>query len=137
MAVLPHRPPFLFVDEVTRVTLGVSITTRRTLRPDEPHFAGHFPGRPLLPGVLVAEALAQTCGLLKGLELESADGVAYHLAAVDIKYFSPAAPGDTLVMVAEAEAGHGVFLRYRAEARVGRRRIAAGTLTLARVDATA
>lgn len=133
MSVLPHRPPFLFVDEVLRLALGVSITARRTLRPDEPYFAGHFPGRPLMPGVLVTEALAQTCGLLKGLGLASGEGVAYHLATANIKYLSSAGPGDTLTLIAEQEAGHGVFLRYRAEALVGRRRIAVGSLILARV----
>jgi len=133
MTVLPHRPPFLFVDEVIRLELGVSITARRTLRPEEPHFAGHFPGRPLMPGVLVTEALAQTCGLLKGLELDSGEGVFYVLAAENIKYASAAGPGDTLILQATREAGHGAFLRYQVEARVGRRRVAAGSLTLARV----
>jgi len=137
MTVLPHRPPFLFVDEVIRLQLGVSITARRTLRAEEPHFAGHFPGRPLMPGVLVTEALAQTCGLLKGLELASGKGVFYVLAAESIKYATTAGPGDTLVLEAIQNAGHGVFLRYQVEARVGRKRIASGSLTLARVDAPA
>jgi 3-hydroxyacyl-[acyl-carrier-protein] dehydratase len=137
MAVLPHRPPFLFVDEVAQLELGVSITARRRLRPEEPHFAGHFPGRPLMPGVLVTEALAQTCGLLRGLEMASPDGVFYVLAADTVKYFSAAGPGDTLTLIAEREAGHGAFLRYRVEALVGRRRIAGGSLTLARVEVPA
>jgi 3-hydroxyacyl-[acyl-carrier-protein] dehydratase len=130
-AVLPHRPPFLFVDEVTRLRLGVSITTRRALRSDEFFFSGHFPGRPVMPGVLVTEALAQTCGLLKGLEVDDTKGAVYYLAADTVKFFSPAIPGDTLTLVAEQDASHGVFLRYRVEALVSRRRIAAGTLTLA------
>jgi 3-hydroxymyristoyl/3-hydroxydecanoyl-(acyl carrier protein) dehydratase len=140
MTVLPHRPPFLFVDEVTRLDPGVSITARRTLRPEEPHFAGHFPGRPVMPGVLVTEALAQTCGLLTGLTAEALGGAApeqpavFFLAADSVKYTSPAGPGDTLTLIAEQEAGHGVFLRFRVEALAGRRRIAAGSLTLARVD---
>jgi len=137
MVILPQRPPFLFVDEVTRLKLGHCITARRTLRPEEPFFAGHFPGHPMMPGVLVTEALAQTCGLLKGLELDSPDGVFYVLAADSVKYVSPAGPGDTLSLVAEQEAGHGAFLRYRVEALVGRRRIAAGVLTLARVEVPA
>jgi 3-hydroxymyristoyl/3-hydroxydecanoyl-(acyl carrier protein) dehydratase len=87
-----------------------------------------------MPGVLVTEALAQTCGLLKGLELESGEGVFYVLAAESLKYASPAAPGDTLILEAAQEAGHGAFLRFRVEARVGRKRIADGALTLARVD---
>lgn len=135
MSVLPHRPPFLFVDEVTRLDPGVSITARRTLRPEEPHFAGHFPGRPVMPGVLVTEALAQTCGLLMGLGAEPADQTAiYFLAADNVKYTSPAGPGETLTLIAEKEAGHGVFLRFRVEALTRRKRIAAGSLTLARVE---
>lgn len=61
--ILPHRPPFLFVDEVVSVTPGVSAVGRWHLRPDEPFFSGHFPGRPLLPGVLMIEALAQLGGV--------------------------------------------------------------------------
>jgi 3-hydroxyacyl-[acyl-carrier-protein] dehydratase len=55
---LPHRPPFLFVDRVTRLEPGKSITAERRLRAEEQHFAGHFPGFPIMPGVLTAEALA-------------------------------------------------------------------------------
>ena len=63
---LPHQSPFLFVDRVMEIKTGEKIVAEKDLLPDEAFFAGHFPGRPLMPGVLVTEALAQTSGLLLG-----------------------------------------------------------------------
>ena len=65
--ILPHRNPFLFVDRVTDFEGGKHIIARKDLCLDDPFFAGHFPGNPIMPGVLVSEALAQTSGLLLGL----------------------------------------------------------------------
>jgi len=140
LRILPHRPPFLFVDEVTRLEPGKSIEARRRLRPEEPFFAGHFPGRPIMPGVLVAEALAQTSGLLLGLsELVAAAGPPAHpkvffLATTNIKMTHPAVPGDTLELSAQAERSFGALWRFNVQAIVGRHAIASGNLTLALME---
>ncbi|MBE9570006.1 MAG: hypothetical protein IMF11_05240, partial [Proteobacteria bacterium] len=64
--ILPHRSPFLFVDRVIDLDVGRNIITEKDLFSDDCYFAGHFPGNPVMPGIIVSEALAQTCGLLLG-----------------------------------------------------------------------
>lgn len=66
-AILPHRPPFLFVDKVTNLIPDKSIIAERKISPNEFFFKGHFPQKPIMPGVLITDALAQTSGLLWGL----------------------------------------------------------------------
>jgi 3-hydroxymyristoyl/3-hydroxydecanoyl-(acyl carrier protein) dehydratase len=138
--VLPHREPFLFVDEVRRMVVDESIVTARRIRPDEPYFTGHFPGKPVMPGVLVTDALAQTSGLLWGLSKKEHgdDGGGkprmFYLAAVNMKYVKPAYPGDELVMTAHTERRYGNLYTYAVEAQCGRRTVAKGTVTLAMMD---
>jgi 3-hydroxyacyl-[acyl-carrier-protein] dehydratase len=139
LRLLPHRPPFLFVDRVTKLAPGKSIVAERLLRAEEPHFAGHFPGRAIMPGVLIAEALAQTSGLLIGLsESLSASAPpekpkAFFLAVTNIKFTHPAVPGDTLMLHATADRNFGALFRFDVEATAGRNLIASGSLTLAMV----
>ena len=140
--ILPHRPPFLFVDRVTHLVPGRTIVAERLLRADEPQFAGHFPQRAIMPGVLVTEALAQTSGLLIGLsrKLSAANapvGEMFYLAASTMKFLSPAVPGETLTLRAECERDFGKLSRFNAEAVVGKRLIATGTITLAMVEGAA
>jgi 3-hydroxymyristoyl/3-hydroxydecanoyl-(acyl carrier protein) dehydratase len=140
LPVLPHRPPFLFVDRVTKLEPGRSIVAERTLRAEEPQFAGHFPGRPIMPGVLVAEALAQTSGLLIGLSEKLAASAppdrpkAFFLATTNLKFTHPAVPGDVLVLRATSDRNFGGLFRFSVEAAVGRNLIASGSLTLALVE---
>jgi beta-hydroxyacyl-ACP dehydratase FabZ len=140
LPVLPHRPPFLFVDRVMQLEPHKSIVAERALRPDEPQFAGHFPGRPIMPGVLIAEALAQTSGLLIGLsEMSSASAPpekpkAFFLAVTSIKFTHPAVPGDVLVLRATSDRQFAALHRFNVEATVGRNLIASGSLTLALVE---
>ena len=139
LPVLPHRPPFLFVDRVTLLEPHKLIVAERALRPDEPQFAGHFPGRPIMPGVLVTEALAQASGLLIGLsEMSSASAPpekpkVFFLAVTNIKFTHPAVPGDVLVLRATSDRQFAALHRFNVEATAGRNLIASGSLTLAMV----
>ena len=142
LSILPHRAPFLFVDRVTRLVPSQSIVAERDLRENEPHFAGHFPGRPIMPGVLIAEALAQTSGLLLGLSRHSecgtkpVDNPMFFLAANSIKFVSPAVPGETLTLRAQTDKSFGTLFKFNVEAAVGRRLVASGSLTLSLVSGT-
>jgi 3-hydroxyacyl-[acyl-carrier-protein] dehydratase len=140
LPILPHRPPFLFVDRVLKLEPHKLIVAERALRPDEPQFAGHFPGRPIMPGVLVAEALAQTSGLLLGLSEKLTAAQAppapkmFFLAATSLKYTHPAVPGDVLVLRVTSDKNFAGLFRFTAEATAGRHLVASGSLTLALIE---
>ncbi len=135
--ILPHRSPFLFVDRITEFNKDKNIVAEKDICLDEPFFAGHFPGRPIMPGVLVSEALAQTCGLLLGLPMlnagKSADAnrPAYFLAGVNMKYLAPVLPEQILSLEAGLVKGFSGLFMFDVSARVQDMLIAKGTLTLA------
>ncbi len=137
LPVLPHRSPFLFVDRVLQLEPHRYILAELALRPDEPHFKGHFPGQPIMPGVLVTEALAQASGLLLGLSERasqtsvSAPPKMFFLAATNVKFTHPAAPGEVLVLRAEIDKQFSGLYRFNVEASAGRNVVATGSLTLA------
>jgi 3-hydroxyacyl-[acyl-carrier-protein] dehydratase len=98
---LPHRPPFLFVDEVLSIT-DDTIVARRTLQPQEPHFAGHYPGNPMMPGVLICEAVIQTGAILLSRKLADAAGKVPLLTRIEnAKFKKPVRPGDTMILRAK------------------------------------
>ncbi|KXS39690.1 3-hydroxyacyl-ACP dehydratase FabZ [Modicisalibacter tunisiensis] len=96
---LPHRYPFLLVDRVVELELGESIVARKNVSINEPFFNGHFPHHPIMPGVLIIEAMAQACGILgfKTVNKLPADGYVYYLVGSDnVRFKRPVMPGDQL-----------------------------------------
>jgi 3-hydroxyacyl-[acyl-carrier-protein] dehydratase len=100
LAAIPQRPPFLFVDKIISRE-GNSITTQRTLREDEYFFQGHFPGNPIMPGVLLCEACFQTGAILMGTADQPGLGVVTRIK--DTKFKNFAKPGDTLTITVKLD----------------------------------
>jgi 3-hydroxyacyl-[acyl-carrier-protein] dehydratase len=93
---IPHRPPFLFVDEVVAVEPGEMARGRWTLPPDAPFLAGHFPGQPIMPGVLIVEALAQTGAMAVLSEEDNRGRLALFAGIERARFRRPVLPGETL-----------------------------------------
>ena len=104
LELLPHRYPFVLVDRVLEFTPGQRIVALKNVTINEPFFTGHFPNRPVMPGVLIIEAMAQAAGLLsfKTPELNLSKGSIFYFAGIDHARFKrPVRPGDTLKLEAE------------------------------------
>ena len=130
-AIIPHREPFLFLDEVLELEPGARVVARKNVRADEWFFPGHFPGRPIMPGVIVVEALAQA-GAVAVLSEESNRGKLALFAGIDeVRFKRIVEPGDELVLTCELESVRGPIGRGRAVARVGDELAVRGTLTFA------
>lgn len=100
MELLPHRYPFLLVDRVTRFVKGEMIEAYKNVTINEPFFQGHFPGLPVMPGVLIMEALAQTAGILvtSSIDEDMNDAVFMFTGMDKVRFRRPVVPGDKLVM---------------------------------------
>ncbi len=101
MSVLPHRYPFLMVDRIVGFEGDKKITGVKSVTINEPYFAGHFPGHPVMPGVLQVEAMAQVASILMMKITQSASRIGYFVSADDVKFRKPVFPGDTLFITAE------------------------------------
>jgi 3-hydroxyacyl-[acyl-carrier-protein] dehydratase len=105
MEALPHRIPFLFIDRVTSLTVGESITAVKNITNNEPFFQGHFPGRPVMPGVLIIEAMAQAGGVLSYMTMIDVEPKPlFFLAGVDnARFRRTVLPGDQLVIKVDVD----------------------------------
>jgi 3-hydroxyacyl-[acyl-carrier-protein] dehydratase len=130
-SILPHREPFLLIDEVLEFEAGKRVVARRTVREDEWYFAGHFPGRPVMPGVLIVEAMAQTGAVAVLAQEENRGKIAYFAGIDDCRFKRIVEPGDALELVCEIDRIRGPIGRGKAEARVEGELAARATLTFA------
>lgn len=99
--IIPHRYPFLLVDKVIDVEPGKSITAIKNVTANEPFFQGHFPDYPVMPGVLICEALAQTAGIAVAMQDELANKLGLFASIDEFKIKRQVVPGDTLKLEAE------------------------------------
>jgi 3-hydroxyacyl-[acyl-carrier-protein] dehydratase len=129
--ILPHRDPFLLIDEVLELEPGRRVVARREVRAEDPWFAGHFPGRPVMPGVLIVEAMAQTGAVAVLVEEGNRGKIAFFAGIDDCRFKRIVEPGDVLTLTCEIDTVRGPIGRGKATAHVGDELAARGTLTFA------
>ncbi|HSG21936.1 MAG: 3-hydroxyacyl-ACP dehydratase FabZ [Betaproteobacteria bacterium] len=134
---LPHRYPFLLVDRVLEVVPGKSIHAYKNITMNEPYFVGHFPHHPVMPGVLIMEALAQAAGILSFKTMESkpdANSVFYFVGIDECRFKKPVMPGDQLHLHIQIQRQMRGIWKYIAEARVDGEIVAEAKLMCAKRD---
>lgn len=121
MAALPHRYPMLLVDRVERIEIDRSITAIKAVSMNEGFFQGHFPGRPIMPGVLIVEALAQAAGILavESLGLADSGKLVYFMAIEGAKFRTPVEPGCLLQLDVEFVQKRSSVCKFAGRASVG------------------
>ena len=120
MQMIPHRYPFLMVDKVIDVIANESATGVKNVTASEPHFQGHFPQKPIMPGVLIIEAMAQTAAVLvvETLGPDAEGKLVYFMSIDNARFRKPVVPGDTLMVHVQKERSRGNVWRFRGEAKV-------------------
>jgi len=131
LEMIPHRYPFLLVDKIVEYTPDESAVGLKNVTINEPHFTGHFPGKPIMPGVLIIEAMAQTSALLVietlGKEIEGK--LVYFMSIENAKFRKIVSPGDTLMIHVQKIQSRGAVWKLDAEAKVEGQKVAEATIT--------
>ena len=130
-SIIPHREPFLLLDEVVAIEPGSRVVARKTVRPDEWYLAGHFPGRPIMPGVLMVEAMAQAGAVAVLSEQGNRGKLALFAGINDVRFKRLVTPGDVLELTCDLERVRGPVGRGKATATVDGELAVRGTLTFA------
>ncbi len=133
---LPHRYPFLMIDKVVNIVEGVGAVGIKNVTINEPFFQGHFPGHPVMPGVLIVEAMAQTAAVIVMHTMgETAYGkVVYFMSVEGSKFRKPVLPGDVLHIHCEAQKSRGSVWRFSGVAKVDGVKVAEAVYTAMIVD---
>jgi 3-hydroxyacyl-[acyl-carrier-protein] dehydratase len=131
---LPHRYPFLLVDRVLECNPGHSIRALKNVTYNEPYFPGHFPGRPVMPGVIIIEAMAQTAGILCFITanvIPDAQTRFYFVGIDKARFRRPVVPGDQLVLTAQLQRSLKGIWRFATAASVGEHEVAHAEMMVA------
>jgi 3-hydroxyacyl-[acyl-carrier-protein] dehydratase len=133
--ILPHRYPFLMVDAILEIERLKRIVGIKNVTINEAHFQGHFPGKPVMPGVLIIESMAQTGGFLLLREVPDRENKLLYLVAVDgVRFRKPAVPGDQLRIELNVLSWRGDFCKLDGQATIDGQRAAEATLMCKMVD---
>ncbi|TAN64067.1 3-hydroxyacyl-ACP dehydratase FabZ [bacterium] len=118
MAVLPHRYPFLLIDKIIELEKGKSAKGIKNVTINEPFFQGHFPNHPIMPGVLIIEAMAQVGGVLAFKSADVSNKVVYFMGIDNARFRRPVMPGDTLELTLTVTKCRGTIWAFKGEAVV-------------------
>lgn len=137
LTLLPHRHPFLLIDRLEDIVLGQSCTGIKAVTVGEHYFVGHFPGRPIMPGVLIIEAMAQTAGALvvKSMGGRPGNKMVYFMSVENAKFRRPVLPGSLLRLPVVKDRSRGEVWRFSGKALVDGQVMAEAVFTAMVVDA--
>ena len=127
---IPHRHPFLMIDGVINLVPDVEVTGIKNVTGEEDFFEGHFPGHPIMPGVLIVEAMAQTSAILViGTVGKQPGSVVYFMSVDQARFRKPVFPGDRLMLHVVKKRNRGKVWKFKGEARVGDNLVAEATFS--------